>query len=271
MTLLSDSEVAAIKEASRHIPVEIKRQVRKECGFGCAVCGMPFFDYEHIIDFAKVKKHEAQNIVLLCPLHHASTTRKKLSKETVQEAKESPKNKSEQYSKKPFPLETSKNLKVMLASNEVIFEFPEGNGGHPIIKINSDNYFVVHAEDGRYTFSLGLTDGNGRLALNIDRGEVLVATDVFDYTYEADKLIVRAENGLLLDMTLSNDKVEIAHGAFLDGRGTGCIIQNGELQTYKNFNQTGRRAGGSYGVRYGGWRVTDLPNIDMSGSFAGSD
>jgi predicted restriction endonuclease len=61
------------------IPEHISRTVRQQCGFGCAICGMPFFEYEHIEEWADVKEHTVENILLLCPNHHSSKTTKKLS------------------------------------------------------------------------------------------------------------------------------------------------------------------------------------------------
>jgi hypothetical protein len=72
------------------IPNLIKLQVRKACGFGCAICGMPFYQYDHIEDYARVRKHESFNIVLLRPLHHAEKTAKMLPLGAVWEARRNP-------------------------------------------------------------------------------------------------------------------------------------------------------------------------------------
>ena len=51
----------------RNIPAEIKRQVRQRCGFGCIICGLPIYEYEHMEEWAKVKRHRTEEITLLCP------------------------------------------------------------------------------------------------------------------------------------------------------------------------------------------------------------
>ena len=71
---------------SRHIPEDVKREVRARCGFGCAVCGTTITEYEHFfLDFADAAKHDPQRIVLLCPTHHSLVTKGLLPKEQVEE------------------------------------------------------------------------------------------------------------------------------------------------------------------------------------------
>ena len=37
----------------RYIESDTRRLIRKRCGFGCVICGIGFFDYEHFDpDFA---------------------------------------------------------------------------------------------------------------------------------------------------------------------------------------------------------------------------
>lgn len=48
------------------IPAETQRAVRQKSGFGCVDCGNPIITYEHIVPWAEVKKHEVENLTLLC-------------------------------------------------------------------------------------------------------------------------------------------------------------------------------------------------------------
>ncbi|MFJ2292124.1 HNH endonuclease [Streptomyces sp. NPDC087894] len=54
------------------IPAELRRQVLVEAGHRCAVptCRQHPVDIEHIVDWAKVKKHEFENLIALCPTCH---------------------------------------------------------------------------------------------------------------------------------------------------------------------------------------------------------
>src|SRR5439155_1627187 len=52
--------------APRDIPEPIKRQIRQRCGFGCVLCGLPLFEYEHLKGWANVQRHMPEEITLLC-------------------------------------------------------------------------------------------------------------------------------------------------------------------------------------------------------------
>ncbi len=53
------------------IPAELVRKIMTEAGHRCAVCGREnSLDIAHIIPWAKVKEHKAENLILLCTLCH---------------------------------------------------------------------------------------------------------------------------------------------------------------------------------------------------------
>lgn len=68
------------------IPSKIKRKVRQRCGFGCVICGLPIYEYDHKPGFAKVKRHRADELTLLCPNHHTEKTKGLISDARVEEA-----------------------------------------------------------------------------------------------------------------------------------------------------------------------------------------
>lgn len=238
------------------IPEPLKRQIRQECGFGCAICGMPIFDYEHIIDWAIVKEHKAENIVLLCPNHHAAKTRNRLSIERVYEAKANPINKCIIFSNTPFCLEKSKTIEVYIGSNRSYFDFPEGNGNHSIINVNNKDYFVIHASKNYLTFSLNLTDQRGNTVLSIVDGQLKVQTEVHDFNWISQKLTVNSIAGRLLEINLSNNRIEIIHGSFFSHQGSGFLIKEGDLTTQKNGITNITFSGcSSTGNSTGGWSL----------------
>lgn len=76
----------------RYIPSEIRTKIRKDAGFGCAICGCVLVDYEHIEpEFHEAKEHDPDRMTLLCIACHGRVTRKLVSKKTVWEAKSNPK------------------------------------------------------------------------------------------------------------------------------------------------------------------------------------
>src|ERR1044071_10283987 len=61
-------------ESRPQIPEPIKREVRQRCGFGCVICGMPLYNYDHMTEWSEVHRHDAANLTLLCPNHHHEKT-----------------------------------------------------------------------------------------------------------------------------------------------------------------------------------------------------
>ena len=98
----------------RDIPDDIKRAVRKRCGFGCVICAGSVIDYEHFDpEFSRARQHIAAGITLLCPGCHAKKTRNLLSTRRVREADQNPAARHTRY-----------------AFSEI-----EGTAGRPVIKL----------------------------------------------------------------------------------------------------------------------------------------
>lgn len=72
---------------SRHIPAEIRREVRRRSKFGCVICRSGFYQYEHIDPpFQHAREHHSDNICCLCGACHDAVSRKQLSKQMVKNA-----------------------------------------------------------------------------------------------------------------------------------------------------------------------------------------
>jgi hypothetical protein len=76
---------------SRNIPSEVKREIRKRCGFGCVICGSAIYIYEHVDPlFKDAKEHDPCKMALLCGSCHDKVTDGIWSKEKVKRALENP-------------------------------------------------------------------------------------------------------------------------------------------------------------------------------------
>lgn len=75
---------------TRDIPLPIRRALRQEAGFGCCVCGHPFVEYHHIVDFSERPVHIAADMMALCPIHHHQCTVGALDTAQQRAAKASP-------------------------------------------------------------------------------------------------------------------------------------------------------------------------------------
>lgn len=205
-----------MKEERPAIPSHIKREVRQQCHFGCAICGMPFFEYDHIEEYSTVHEHTADNLVLLCPTHHAAKTTGKLSKERIAFAKSQPYN-SIRTQTSSFKIEPSKEIEILLGTNIVSGWFPRDGYNHYAIWINGSGYLTIHVTDGWLSFSLNLTDVAGNTLVAVNDGELTASTDNWDFTYEGDTLQVRAGLGkIMLDLSISDSQISVRKGMFID-------------------------------------------------------
>jgi len=67
------------------IPSELKRRILVEAGHRCAIptCRHPTTEIAHIIPWDKVKKHEYENLIALCPNCHARADRGEIDRESL--------------------------------------------------------------------------------------------------------------------------------------------------------------------------------------------
>ncbi|WP_419235776.1 HNH endonuclease signature motif containing protein [Serratia fonticola] len=211
------------------IPEAVKREVRQQCFFGCAICGMPFFQYDHIEEYADVREHVADNLVLLCPNHHSAKTTNKISKDRIIYAKREPFNASKEYTS-GFRVEPSKEIDIFLGSNKITGWYPNGNGVHHALWANGKSFFTIHSENGWLSISMILTDSAGKVLLVVEKGELVIATSSWDYVYEGSNIKIRSGMGYIqLDMNLSDNFVEIINGYFIDDYNDGFFVSKGTL------------------------------------------
>lgn len=61
------------------------------------VCGLPLYEYDHLLGWAAVQRHVAEEITLLCDKHHREKTLGLLSNEAVRAANANPLNLQRAY------------------------------------------------------------------------------------------------------------------------------------------------------------------------------
>ncbi|MFV5630396.1 MULTISPECIES: HNH endonuclease [Acinetobacter] len=259
--------------SDRYIPVEIKRQVRQKCFFGCVICGMPFYEYEHIEEYAQVKEHTVENIILLCPNHHASKTTQKLSKERLIYAKNNPFNGSKEHTS-AYKIEPSSNLEIKIGTNTCIGWNVSRIKDHHIFFINGESYFTLHADDdGWLTVSLKITDPQGEVLLKFTKGELTVNTNIFDFSYEGNRILIRDKDSkkIILDVRIADNIVAISYAYFMHQGNDGFMVENGTLYTIGDQTIIGMDTGSLYSHNYhGAWGLLNIrkyPNIKKPGGF----
>ncbi len=205
-------------EPSRSISEDVKRAVRKNCGFGCAICGLPIWHYDHIEDFSSVQSHEVANLVLLCPNHHQDKTSGRLSAGVVRRAAAAPRNLLRVLST-PYPLLLAGDTgRLEVGGNVYEFDFSENNDPFEAIRIRGQTILGLIKEDDSLLLDLVMTDRSGEIVLKVARGEMAVSTQLWDYRIEGRNILIRsAPRKIELNLTLNTNGVTVNRGRFVRG------------------------------------------------------
>lgn len=207
-----------IKELDRRdIPLPIQREVRQRCGFGCVICGMPLYEYEHMEEWAKVKRHVAEEITLLCDQHHREKTGGLLPKDVVREADKNPYNLRENVSK-PYTLHfAGKEAKVEIGGNS--FTCLDNGYGTAMIPISVDGTPLIGLilADGHLLLNLIVFDEFNNPVLHIKNNQLYYSTSPWDIQLVGKKLTIReAERKILFEIEFHPpNRVVINRGRFL--------------------------------------------------------
>lgn len=160
------------------IPESMKREIRQRCGFGCVVCGLPLYEYDHMAEWAEHHRHVADEITLLCDRHHKEKTNGLLSRAQVIEANQSPYNieralspwyglhySGEQSTIRLGDLEiksgTGRDIVALLIDDLPILHFSRmGGGGYSLnaVILDEDDEIVLTIIDNALTYSVGEWD-----------------------------------------------------------------------------------------------------------------
>lgn len=194
----------------------MKREIRRRCGFGCIICGMPMFDYHHIEDYAIAQKHEADNIVLLCPNHHAGPTRNRVSEETIRHYAASPANIGQSTTGTYVNLMVGRKGSFEAGGRIYEFDFDENGGRFDAVNIAGKTFLGLTCEHDHLLLDIILTDKTGTPVLCVKRGEMTVSTGVWDHRFEGPNIRVQsAEHDVAFALTIKNDGVALHHGLFV--------------------------------------------------------
>ncbi len=186
----------------RDISLPIKREVRQRCGFGCVVCGMPLYEYEHMLGFAEVQRHVADEITLLCDHHHKERTSGLLPISEVEMANANPFNLRTGVSK-PYDLHyNGSECEAIIGSNR--FSTKDEGYGTSMFAVVVDNIPLVGfvLADGHLLLNVNLFDEFNNSVLRIMNNELLYSASAWDVDLVGRNLIIRESlRKLLLDIT----------------------------------------------------------------------
>lgn len=180
------------------IKEDIKREVRQRCGFGCVICGRPIYEYDHILGWAKVERHEASEITLLCGDHHREKTAGFLPNQSVIEANQKPFNIVNGVTA-PHTLHYSgKEFSLVIGS----FRFQgtdRGSGAAgEAIRMDGESLFGVRLEDDHFLLNLSVYDSKEDLVLLIADNELVLNVRSWDIEVAGARITIREGKGSVL-------------------------------------------------------------------------
>lgn len=212
------------------IPEAIKREVRQRCGFGCVICGLPLYEYEHMLEWANVKRHKADEITLLCREHHGQKTSGLLPVKDVINADKNPHNLKEGVSKSLL-LNYSGNTDISFKFGKSILPYPDLPEGAMVIPIVIDDIPIISftIKSGNLFINFLAFDETNELIFQIVENEVVYSTEQWDIEWISNRLTIRENKGAILLRLEFNPPNNIT---ILNAR----ILCNGvEVHMRKNF------------------------------------
>lgn len=184
---------------SRYIPSKVKKEVRQRCGFGCVICGLAFYDYEHFEpDFAEATEHSPDGITLLCSQCNQKRARGRLSRETVALANSSPKCLKDGVSSEFFDFHSSPIEVVFGGAKFFDCQYLLVINGYPILKISPP-------EEAGLPIKLSglLTDPKGKKLVTILDNRFFLEAGTWDIEKIGAKIIFRdSTNDIVLAIKL---------------------------------------------------------------------
>jgi hypothetical protein len=170
-------------------PDRIKRTLRQEAGFGCCICGFPFYDYHHIIPYADDHHFRPDDMMVLCPNHHRKATNGVLDESEQRRFKANPYNIMHGLAQGPLALR-QRTLAIGLGSTQFV-------GDGTFIRVGNQPLLSLSLSgDGRLQVSVELNDRDGNLLALIDKNEWVTGDPYpWDLEYGGRWLLIRRQHG----------------------------------------------------------------------------
>lgn len=199
---------------NRHIPLPLKREIRKEGFFGCVICGSPIIEFHHIKPFHKVNKHTKENLVALCPEHHHRADCGEIPVSIVTKFKENPVNKEKSFISKDFFLSNYNDIKTRVGSNTYI-RTPKilVVDECPLITLTPD-------EEGNALLNAKFYNSNDVLLAEINDNEWLAYNnpELWDISYSPGHLKINLDKGqIFLELKLKNGNIDLRADMYYHG------------------------------------------------------
>lgn len=219
-----------VANVTRYIPKSVARDVRKNTGFGCVICGEAYYHYEHINpEYHEILKlggaHYANGITLLCAHHHDAKTRGRLSKERILEAMKNPY--CIQNNNSHGEIEFTKNHPIIQIGKNIFYD------AKSIIKIDGESILSIHAPiEEKTPYLLSFKPYASRTGNRIENNMWYGDSHSWDITTEGRKIVVRESKGkILLELEIIPSQSLIINKININYNG--IIIKNEKINAKK--------------------------------------
>jgi len=208
---MSDSNKYRLR---RTIPENTKRLIRQRSKFGCVICRLAVYTYEHIDPvFTEAKEHNPDNMCLLCPNHQRDATDGVLSKSEIADAYnhiQSTENIKEPNRHGFFDLVGSKSAIIQIGSTT----FTEYSS---IINVDGTDLLSFKRSSGNkssFQINAKFFDDEGYELFRIKNNEWIGNSQFWDVDIVGTSLKIRRKKGEVLfsvNKDLSLNKLNITH------------------------------------------------------------
>jgi hypothetical protein len=170
------------------VPAHVKRQLRQEAGFGCCVCGLPIYQYHHIVPWHGEQHFRVDDMMLLCPLHHDQATKDALQPDEQLRHKASPFNIERSFAE--GTLVVNQNYCAVAIGGLLMV------GDGPFIAVNGETILKLQAgQDGALTISVTLYNNFDELVAVVIDNEWITG-DPLPWDMESDHQVLRLRSAL---------------------------------------------------------------------------
>jgi hypothetical protein len=252
-------------KVSRKPPEDIKRRLRQESGFGCCSCGSPILEYHHIIRWSKIRKHDEQHMMAICPTCHNSIESYPLQ---------------HQYFLKnnPFNLQNDERKNGRLIISQGICAVNTGDikliGDGPLLSSNGINLLEIYVNEiNLLEITLNLYNANNENILSIKKSEWIKGNiELWDIEFNSASkvLIIKEKEGSVnLKIDARNIPVIIEGTFWINGK---LITFNKKGIHFENF--TFLKSEKSQTEKWGIWHLEHDSfkyNLKENATLTGSD
>lgn len=180
------------------ISESIKREVRQRCGFGCVVCGCPLYDYEHMEEWAKVKRHQAEEITLLCSLHHREKTNGLLPISLMKKRNANPVNLIKGTTRSHALHIYGGETVLGMGDTYFFYDHDSSVRGACVLSISNQPILGFTFEDDNLLLNFVLYDETDRPILKILDNELVFSTQPWDITFTGHRIEIRGASRKIL-------------------------------------------------------------------------